>query len=62
MRRILVDFARARGKDKRGGGVRKVTLDEGLVVSPQSRPDLIALDEALRELEAVHPRKVRSWR
>jgi RNA polymerase sigma-70 factor (ECF subfamily) len=57
MRRILVDFARVRGKDKRGGGVRKVTLDEALVVSPQSRPDLVALDEALRALEAVHPRK-----
>jgi hypothetical protein len=50
MRRILVDFARARGQDKRGGGVRKVTLDEALVVSPQSRPDLVALDEALRAL------------
>ena len=57
MRRILVDFARARGKDKRGGGVRKVTLDEALIVSPQLRPDLVALDEALRALEAVHPRK-----
>ena len=57
MRRILVDFARARGKDKRGGGVRKVTLDEALVVSPQPPRDLVALDDALQALEAVHPRK-----
>jgi RNA polymerase sigma factor (sigma-70 family) len=34
-----------------------VVLDEALLVSPQSRPDLVALDEALRGLEAVHPRK-----
>ena len=57
MRRILVDAARARGQDKRGGGARHVTLDEALVVSAQSRPDLVALDAALRALEAIHPRK-----
>ena len=57
MRRILVDSARARGQDKRGGGARQVTFDEALLVSPQSQPDLVALDEALRALEAVHPRK-----
>jgi RNA polymerase sigma factor (TIGR02999 family) len=57
MRRILVDFARARGQEKRGGGARKVTLNEALVVSPESGRDLVALDEALRALEVVHPRK-----
>jgi RNA polymerase sigma factor (TIGR02999 family) len=57
MRRILVDFARAHGNEKRGGGIRKVTLDEALIVSPQSDDDLVALDEALQKLEAVHPRK-----
>jgi len=57
MRRILVDFARARGNAKRGGGVGKVTLDEALVASPQPGDDLVALDEALQRLEAVHPRK-----
>ena len=57
MRRILVDSARARGNDKRGGGVAKVSIDEGLVVSKQPGQDLVALDDALQALEAVHPRK-----
>jgi RNA polymerase sigma factor (TIGR02999 family) len=57
MRRILVDFARARGQEKRGGGAQKVTLDEALVVSPETGKDLVALDEALSALEVVHPRK-----
>jgi RNA polymerase sigma-70 factor (ECF subfamily) len=57
MRRILVDSARARGNGKRGGDVPKVSLDEDLLVSPQSDPNLVALDDALRALEAVHPRK-----
>jgi RNA polymerase sigma-70 factor (ECF subfamily) len=57
MRRILVDSARARGNDKRGGGIPKVSLDEALLVSPQSDPSLVALDTALLALEAVHPRK-----
>ena len=56
MRRILVDSARARGNDKRGGGVRKVTFDEAFVV-PESGADLVALDDALQALEAIDPRK-----
>ena len=39
MRRILVDSARARGNDKRGGGVPKVSLDEGLLVATQQGQD-----------------------
>ena len=61
MRRILVDFARARGDTKRGGGVQKVPLDEAVLVLPQAGDDLVALDEALQRLEAVHPRRARSW-
>ena len=57
MRRILVDSARARGNDKRGGGARRVSFDEDLVVSNEPQQDLVALDEALTALEAVHPRK-----
>lgn len=59
MRRILVDFARARQNLKRGGGARQVTLDEGLVVSPESGADLLALDEALEKLAALNPRQSR---
>ena len=57
MRRILVDSARARGNEKRGGGVLKVSLDEGLLVSKQPGQHLVALNDALQALEAVHPRK-----
>jgi RNA polymerase sigma factor (TIGR02999 family) len=57
MRRILVDAARARGNDKRGGGMRKVSLDEALVVPVDPAQDLEALDEALTALEAIYPRQ-----
>ena len=57
MRRILVDFARSRSYQKRGGAAPKVTLDEALVVSPEPGSDLVALDEALTALAAVDPRK-----
>jgi RNA polymerase sigma factor (TIGR02999 family) len=56
MRRILVDFARSRHYQKRGGGAQKVTLDEGLL-STEKGDDLLALDEALTALAAVDPRK-----
>ena len=59
MRRILVDHARARAFRKRGGGAPHVTFDENLI-SPQTTPhDLVALDEALNTLAAVHERKAR---
>jgi RNA polymerase sigma factor (TIGR02999 family) len=57
MRRILVDFARSRRYQKRGGGAQKVSLDEALVVSPGPGSDLVALDEALTALAAVDQRK-----
>ena len=57
MRRILVDFARARQNLKRGGGAQQITLDEGLVVSPERGADLIALDEALEKLAILNPRQ-----
>lgn len=57
MRRILVDWARARGNQKRGGGVPTVSLDEGLLVSTDPGCDLVALDDALETLGAMDPRK-----
>jgi len=59
MRRILVDFARARGYKKRGGNVKKVSIDEGLFVSPVPDPDLVKLDDALNALAQMDPRKAR---
>ena len=57
MRRVLTDFARSRGYLKRGGGSPHIALDEALVVSPEPRADLVALDEALNALAAIDPRK-----
>jgi RNA polymerase sigma factor (TIGR02999 family) len=57
MRRILVDFARARQNLKRGGGALQVSLDEGLVVSPERGADLLALDEALQRLGMLNARQ-----
>jgi len=59
MRRILVDFARTRGYQKRGGDVRKVTLDEELVVSLEPDQDLVRLDDALNALAEFDARKAR---
>jgi RNA polymerase sigma-70 factor (ECF subfamily) len=60
MRRVLVDHARARGYRKRGGGAQRVTLDEGLVASPDPGLDVLALDRALEVLAKVDPRKSRT--
>jgi RNA polymerase sigma factor (TIGR02999 family) len=57
MRRILVDSARAHGNDKRGGRVQKVSLAEASAVVGDSGLDFEELDEALRKLERIHPRK-----
>jgi len=57
MRRILVDFARSKGYQKRGGGAQKVSLDEALVVATEPGQDLVALDDALNALAAFDVRK-----
>ena len=57
MRRILVDFARARRNEKRGGGAPNVTLDEALLPAKTAGHDIEALDDALTALAVVHPRK-----
>jgi RNA polymerase sigma factor (TIGR02999 family) len=59
MRRVLVDYARARGYRKRGGDAQRVTLTDALVVSPGPDLDLVALDHALNALAAVDERKSR---
>lgn len=55
MRRILVDYARAKKSAKRGGGADPLPLDEALVVSNQPNPALLELDEALNELGRFDP-------
>jgi RNA polymerase sigma factor (TIGR02999 family) len=57
MRRILVDHARTRGYQKRGGNTPRASLDDALHVGAEPPFDLVALDEALTALAAVDPQK-----
>lgn len=60
LRRILIDHARKRSRDRRGGGAIKVSLDEGAIdVSDERAASLVALDEALRRLAEEDPQKAR---
>jgi RNA polymerase sigma factor (TIGR02999 family) len=56
MRRVLVDFARARRQQKRDGG-RRVDMDEALTISVARSADLVALDDALTTLSTLDPRQ-----
>lgn len=57
MRHILVDHARNRHYLKRGGNAHKISFDEATVISAERSADLIAIDEALKKLTAIDPRK-----
>jgi len=57
MRRILVDSARSRHEEKRGGGVQELSLDEAAVVSQKKSAEVVAVDDALKDLSALDPRK-----
>lgn len=59
MRHILVDHARARRYQKRGGDAVRVVLDEALIVSNEPAQDLVALDDALAALAKFDDRKSR---
>ena len=56
MRQILVDYARKRNAVKRGGGERKLTLDQTPLLSEVSDEKILALDEALKRLESIEER------
>ena len=60
MRRILVDHARARRAQKRGGPATRVTFNEALVVTNEPREDFVALDDALEALAKFDDRKSRA--
>jgi len=57
MRQILVDHARARGYQKRGGAQHLEPLDEATFASPSRSADLVALDDALQRLASISRRK-----
>ena len=57
MRHILVDYARNRQREKRGGGSARIGLEDALNLSSHFDPELIALDETLEALAKKDPRK-----
>jgi RNA polymerase sigma factor (TIGR02999 family) len=61
MRRILVDYARANLRAKRGGEITRIALEDidAPVTAPALNPDIIALDEALEKLAQIDPRRSR---
>jgi len=59
MRQILTDYARAHLREKRGGGLKPVPLEEALVYAPEKAGELVALDNALERLERLDPRQGR---
>lgn len=59
MRRLLVDRARYRKANKRGGGLARVLLDDVIDAMPDNIPDILDLDEALTELEVLDSRHAR---
>jgi RNA polymerase sigma factor (TIGR02999 family) len=59
MRQILIERARARGAQKRGGARQRVTLDDALVAGGERSIDLVALDQALERLTALDPEQGR---
>jgi RNA polymerase sigma factor (TIGR02999 family) len=59
LRHILVDYAKARNRNKRGGGVENIPLDEAILVGPESDKGLVELDDALNSLAEHDPGKAR---
>ena len=57
MRQILIDHARARASEKRGGDQIVIELDEALAAAPSPAANLLELDDALKRLAALDPRK-----
>jgi len=57
MRHILMDYARARNREKRGGGGQRVSLDEAMTICPERVAELVALDDALTELAKLDDRR-----
>jgi RNA polymerase sigma factor (TIGR02999 family) len=57
MRRILIDHARRHGYAKRGGGAQQVSLEEVAMIAPNPGSELVRLDEALKILAKMDPRR-----
>jgi RNA polymerase sigma factor (TIGR02999 family) len=57
LRRILVDHAKGNRRQKRGGGAETISLDEAVMIGPQTAGGIVELDAALQRLAALDPRK-----
>jgi RNA polymerase sigma-70 factor (ECF subfamily) len=57
MRRVLVDYARSRGSQRRGAGISCLPLEAAVKLRARQSPDLVKLDEALTALAGEHPRR-----
>ncbi len=57
MRRILVDYARRKLAEKRGGNTKTVSLDDAIVLGKGQSSEILALDEALKKLSEIDPRR-----
>lgn len=59
MRRVLVDYARSRNTDQRGGKMERVELQDQFAISPERLDEVSMLDEALQRLEKKNPRQAK---
>jgi RNA polymerase sigma-70 factor (ECF subfamily) len=59
MRRVLVDYARTRNAEQRGGGLKRVEMQDDLAISAEQLDQVEELDEALKKLEKESPRQAR---
>jgi RNA polymerase sigma-70 factor, ECF subfamily len=59
MRRVLVDYARQHNAERRAGGLKRVEMEEDLVISPEHLDEVLVLDEAMAKLAANNPRRAR---
>ncbi len=59
MRHILVDYARAQLREKRGGGAQRISLDDGSMIGTEHSGELVALDDALTDLAKLNARQSR---
>jgi RNA polymerase sigma-70 factor, ECF subfamily len=57
LRHILVDYAKASGRQKRGGGVEKIPLDDAIMIGPELSSEIVELDDALNLLAERDARK-----
>lgn len=59
MRRVLVDYARAHKAERRGGGLKRIDLDDALALSVDRIEEILSLDEVLNRLAEANPRQAR---